>query len=149
MRYLNVTVTRSPMDKVATTIAPWELKLLQLLHSSENVEVTGETFVEKEYPDGETEAKRLFDKYKVGNSGVVANVYGSGSDAGDSIQVAIDKARAADKGPPKKDAKGKVIPPAPVRPATGAAAAAADLAKPGMKVEGTTEEATDKDNLAQ
>lgn len=66
--YLQVELFRSEASTVRLSIPPWELPVLQAVHTPERLTVVGQRMVDRAPPEAGVEYDRLAEKYKSLNS---------------------------------------------------------------------------------
>ena len=98
MLYHTVSVRRDNHTVHSTSVAPWEVPILEFIFEDGNVEATGERVkADRDYPDAGSEMDRLIRAYGADRqSGVpyAASVYGQARAGIKALQKRIDEAKA-------------------------------------------------------
>ncbi len=99
MRLAKVEIRRNELTTHAVTVPFWEVPLLQAVHGRDDVEVVGEDYDDRLYPEPETEYDRLMTRYgKLPDSdeAFMSRVYGAYELGIIKLQERIDEVEATE-----------------------------------------------------
>lgn len=100
MQHVTVKLTRSETESVQLGMPAWEVPVLQMVHGPERVEILEKVeYLDREYPDANSEFDRLQKRYKVDmdtGTPFVVMVYGHPASGIPKLEELIAKARRAE-----------------------------------------------------